>query len=263
VADVYNFTGVSYFVGAKDHWLTGGLLSGGLWTVAFAALARWLRGVTNAGALTGAVSCFILFLAGGPGAFGALITVFALAWIATRFGYSRKQKLGIAERREGRNASQVIANLGIATTCAAMYVLAQGHLPGNSARGNAPWLLAMCAALSEAAADTVSSEVGQALGNRARLVTNWASVPAGTNGAVSLIGSLAGIAAAGIVSSVCLLGGLLPDRGLGISVGAAVLGMVVDSFLGASLERRQLLGNNSVNFVSTLSAALSAWLLSP
>ena len=209
-----------------------------------------MRGVTNSGALVGAVSCLVLYLCAGPGAFVALIAVFALTWIATRLGYQRKQKLGIAERREGRKASQVLANLGVATACAALSVL--GHSRGF-------FLLAMAAALSEAAADTVSSELGQAFSEKARLITTWSSVPPGTDGAVSLAGTLAGVIAAGIVSSVCVLGGLMPPPWLAISAGAAVLGMVADSFLGAWLERRHLVNNDSVNFLSTLVAALAAF----
>ena len=233
------------------------LLLGGLLTLVFAALARWLRGVTNSGAVAGAVCCFVLYVGAGPTAVVGLIAVFALAWITTRLGYHRKQKLGVAERREGRNAFQVLANLGVATACAAVLILAQG-ISGN---GRIIWLVALSAALSEAAADTVSSEVGQALGEKPRLITSWKTVPAGTNGAVSLMGTLAGVAAAGIVSSVCFLGGLVPVHGLLVSVGSAVFGMVVDSFLGAVLERRGLLNNDSVNFLSTLvSAVASFWL---
>jgi uncharacterized protein (TIGR00297 family) len=236
-----------------DRWAIGGLL-----TLLFAALGRWVRGVTNGGALAGAVCCFFLYLGGGPGAFAALITVFALAWITTRLGYQHKQRLGIAERREGRDASQVLANLGVATVCAGIYALDHGKF----AHGKIVWLLAMSAALSEAAADTVSSEVGQALGEKARLITNWKTVPAGTNGAITLTGTLAGIASAAIVSSVCLLGGLVSLHWLPISVGAALLGMIMDSFLGAWLERRGLLNNNSVNFLSTLvTAVASSWLI--
>jgi len=249
VASVYDFTQLNDFTGLGDRWAIGGLL-----TLLFAGLARSVRGVTSAGAVAGAISCFVLYIGGGPGAFAALVTVFALAWITTRLGYQRKQSLGIAERREGRKASQVLANLGVATICATVYIL--------GAR-NFAWLLAMAAALSEAAADTVSSEIGQAFGREARLITSWKSVPAGTNGAVSLTGTLAGFAAAGIVSSVCVLGGLLPRNWLAVSVGAAILGMVADSFLGAWLERRGLLNNDSVNFLSTLVAAVaSSWLTS-
>ena len=48
----------------------------------------------------------------------------------------------------------------------------------------------MAAALSEAAADTTSSEVGQAFGKTARLVTTWSPVTPGTDGAVSLAGTM-------------------------------------------------------------------------
>jgi uncharacterized membrane protein len=42
---------------------------------------------------------------------------------------------------------------------------------------------------------------------------------------------------------------------MAISIIAAVAGMIADSFLGALLERRKLLNNDWVNFVSTLIAA--------
>jgi uncharacterized protein (TIGR00297 family) len=233
--------------GLSSRWAIGALLS-----VAFAGLALRMRGVTPSGAVAGTIVCFILYLGGSAGAFAGLVMVFALAWITTRLGYPRKQKLGIAERREGRKASQVVANLGVATGCAALYVFG---------RQQRVILLALAAALSEAAADTVSSEVGQAFGERARLITTWESVPPGTNGAVSVTGTLAGIAAAGIVTSVCVVGGLLPRQWLTISLGASVLGMLIDSFLGAWLERRRLLNNDWVNFLSTLAAAVIAYRL--
>jgi uncharacterized protein (TIGR00297 family) len=247
VTNVTDFSQFSDYGTSHGRWVIGGLF-----TLAFTLIARGMRGVTNGGALAGAVSCFVLYLCGGPGAFAALITVFALTWVTTRLGYQQKQKLGTAERREGRKASQVLANLGVATVCAALAVLG---------RSRGIFLLAVAAALSEAAADTVSSEMGQAFASQARLITNWSLVPTGTDGAVSLVGTVAGVLAAGIVSLVCVLGGLLSWQWLGISAGAAVMGMIADSFLGAWLERRQLVNNDSVNFLSTLVAALIAlWL---
>ena len=243
--DVDGLSQLSEVTASPGQWVLAGLL-----TLAFTLLARGMRGVTNAGALVGAASCLVLYLCAGPGAFVALVAVFALTWIATRLGYQRKQKLGIAERREGRKASQVLANLGVATGCAGLSVF--GHSRGF-------FLLAMAAALSEAAADTVSSELGQAFSEKARLITTWSFVPPGTDGAVSLAGTVAGVIAAGIVSSVCVLGGLMPPPWLAISAGAGVLGMVADSFLGAWLERRHLVNNDSVNFLSTLLAALAAF----
>jgi uncharacterized membrane protein len=69
------------------------------------------------------------------------------------------------------------------------------------------------------------------------------------------------VVAAVIVSSVCVVREALPRQWLATSAAAAVLGMIVDSFLGAWLERRHLINNDSVNFLSTLVAALAAFWL--
>lgn len=228
-----------------------------LWIVAivtamFAALARWVRGVSFSGAVAGAAVCFVLYAGVGLGAFIALVSVFALTWISTRFGYRRKQTLGTAEKLDGRNALQVLANLGVATSCAGLWALTAER---------SVLLLAFSAALSEAAADTVSSELGQARSANARLITTWEEVPAGTDGGVSCTGTLAGISAATVVSGVCVLARLVPMRWWGISIAAAIAGMIADSFLGAMLERRRLLNNDAVNFLGTLVAAGAAFLL--
>jgi uncharacterized protein (TIGR00297 family) len=221
-------------------------------TLAFAGLARFVRGVSFSGAIAGAVICLVLFASAGPGAFVALVSVFVLTWISTRLGYGQKLKLGTAQNREGRGAAQVLANLSISAVCAAVFAVTK----------NAAFLLATAAALSEAAADTVSSELGQAGSAKARLITSWKLVPAGTDGGVSVAGTLGGIAAALFVTLVCASVGMFPLKQTAASVMAALFGMIVDSYLGATLERRKLLNNNGVNFLGTLAAAGGALLLS-
>jgi uncharacterized protein (TIGR00297 family) len=220
-------------------------------TLLFAGLARWVRGVTFSGSIAGAVICFVLYAAGGPGAFLALVTVFVLTWLATRFGYKRKQRLGTAENRGGRTASQVLANLAIATVCAAASALTGRNL----------FLVAAVAALAEAASDTVSSEFGQARGNTARMITNWELVPAGTNGGISLVGTIAGVAAAAVIGAVSFLVGLISPQGVVVAWIGGIAGTMADSFLGATLERTGMMGNNGVNFTSTLIAAAVALFL--
>lgn len=217
-------------------------------TVIFAALGHLVRGVTRSGALAGAIVCFALFAGAGPGAFAALLTVFALTWTATRFGLSRKQRLGTAERGEGRTAAQVLANIGVAAFCAVLY----GFF------GTPLLLLAMTAALAEAAADTVSSECGQALSGNARLITTFELVPAGTDGGISLAGTLSGAVAATLVSTVTVFAGILLSRWLWIATLAGVLGMLIDSLLGTLCERRGWMGNDAVNFTGTAFAAVIA-----
>lgn len=222
-------------------------------TLVFATLARKLRGVSRSGAVAGVVVCFLLYAGAGAGAFAALVSVFVLTWLATRVGYQRKQRIGVAEPLNGRTATQVLANLGAAAACAAFFLLTR----------QAAFLAGIASALSEAAGDTVSSEVGQARGDYARLITNWERVAPGTDGGVTVTGTLAGIAAASLVSLICVLTRFLPVKWLGISVLAAVVGIITDSYLGALLERRGVLNNEAVNFLSTLIAAGLAMFLAP
>ncbi len=222
-------------------------------TVVFAGLGRGMRGVTTRGAVAGAAACFaILWGAGFPG-FAVLIAVFLLTWATTRIGYLHKQRLRIAEARIGRDERQVLANLGVAALCSLVHTFESHELR---------LLVAMGAALAEAAADTISSEIGQALGGAPRLITNWRQVPAGTDGGVTFAGTLAGSVGAVLVILVGALTGLFRWRFLPLCAAAAVAGMLVDSVLGATLERRNVLGNNAVNFISTAISAVLAFLFS-
>lgn len=217
-------------------------------SVGFAALAFSVGAVNRSGAVAGAMVSFLLCAGGGFAALTALIAVFILAWLTTKIGYQRKERIGAAEKIEGRDAFQVLANLGVAAGCAILYAL----------QGKAVFLLAVAASLSEAAADTVSSEIGQLSHEKARLITTWKAVPAGTDGGITVLGTVSGLAAAIVVSFVCAAGGMIPWNQAGIPILAAFCGTVADSFLGATFERRGLLSNDLVNFLGTLIAALIA-----
>jgi uncharacterized protein (TIGR00297 family) len=213
-------------------------------TVLFAAGARLLRSVTRGGALAGACVTLALWLASPP-AFAVLIAVFLLTAGATRLGYARKHRRGTAEAGDGRTASQVLANLLVATFAALLAQFAH----------QAVALAALAASLAEAACDTVSSEIGQAFSSRAYLITSFRRVEPGIDGGISVLGTLAGAAAALAVAAVAAAmqviawGWLLP-----VTL-AAIAGMLFDSLLGATLERRRWLNNNAVNLLGTASAA--------
>jgi uncharacterized protein (TIGR00297 family) len=221
-------------------------------TLLFAALGRVVRGVTTGGAVAGAAVCFALLWVAGLAGFAGLLTVFVLTWVATRFGYAHKQQLGTAEARAGRTALQVLANLGTSASCAVLYA---------TLWPDRRLLVAMAAALAEAAADTVSSELGQAVGGTPWLITTWQKVEPGTDGAVTLAGTMDGATAAIAVTLVFVLTRILSWRLFAVCAGAGVAGMIFDSLLGATLERRHWLGNNAVNFASTIVAAGLAFLL--
>lgn len=241
------FLTIQHAGSAQKLWIFGAT------SVVFAVFGRLIRGVTTGGAAAGAVVCFALLCGAGVGAFAGLLTVFLLTWISTRIGYASKQRLGTAEARAGRNALQVLANLGTAAGCALAFV---------TIWPDRRLLIAMAAALAEAAADTVSSELGQAIGGTPRLITTWQPVAAGTDGGLTIAGSIAGAVAACAVASVFGTTKILGWAVVPVCAVAGFAGMIFDSLLGATLERRRVLGNNAVNFFSTMVAALTALMIS-
>ena len=215
--------------------------------IGFAVVARSIGAVSDGGAVVGVLMAFILMLAAGLYGFVPLVTVFLLTVMTTRWGYARKQYLGVAERRRGRTASQVLANLCAAALCALPVI----WYPQTSD----VLLLAAMAALAEAAADTVSSEVGQATANSAYRITDFYQTPIGTNGAISLEGTLSGCIAASIVGWISAIVGVVSWQWTPVISIAGVAGMFLDSVLGATWENSGKMGNDAVNFVSTVFAA--------
>ncbi len=259
----------------ETHWWAIQAAQVAIWTLGLSALLgiiAWkLRSATPGAAFTGAaITASLMFSTAIVPYFPwrtALVPVallLALTAMATRAGRIRKEQLGTAEHRKGRTAAQVAANLGIAALLsndvAQTFQLDQPWLH-LKALAPAAVFTAGLAALAEAAADTVSSELGQLLSGTPRIITSLRVAEPGTDGAISLGGTAAGILAAGSVA----LAGVLALGGDGSMFAIAwiggTFGLFFDSLLGATLERRGWLNNNGVNFLSTLSAALCALLL--
>lgn len=228
----------------RGHFLASWILPL-LLSVGFAVLVWMLRAATRPAAAIGLVICMVLSEPRRAGAgmntaaLAALIALFVLTFAATRFDRAKKEWNKLAERRGGRRASQIVANLGVAGLCAAM-----------------GWHAGCIAALAEAAADTVSSEIGQAVGGRAWMITTGRRVAAGTDGGVSAAGTVAGVLAASVVVGVGGIHGALQAPQALLVFAAACAGLAFDSLLGATMERRGWMGNDLVNFSSTLFAAL-------
>jgi uncharacterized protein (TIGR00297 family) len=116
-------------------------------------------------------------------------------------------------------------------------------------------LVGAMAALAEAAADTASSEIGQATARAAYMITDFRPASIGTNGAVSVAGTLAGCVAACLVAWVAAAFGVVSWNWTPLIALAGIGGMFFDSVLGATWENRGRMGNDAVNFVSTVFAA--------
>jgi uncharacterized protein (TIGR00297 family) len=248
-------------VQAVIAWQDGRVLAslevqGMLLCFVLACLVIELKAATPAAAVVGGVICFDMTLAASPMStrltetlLPALITLFLLTFAATHIGHARKSALGLAEPRQGRAINQIIANLGAAS------LVAMGHQVVPSG-------LQVCIAmLASATADTVASELGPLLPGRTVLLTSWRRVARGTDGGISLGGTLSGIAAAAVVVTVGTRSLDLHMHSAECAFASAVTGFLADSLLGATLERRGRIGNDMVNFLSTCVAGLTAMLI--
>ena len=213
----------------------------------FAGLAYALAMVSRGGALGGLVVGTAIYASLGPGGFAVLALFVIGGSTLTRIGYRRKERSGAAEARGGRRgARNAAANCGVAVACALLAALT----------GSGDFAAAFVASLGAAFADTSESEVGGLARRTPRLITNLRKVPPGTDGAISMPGTLAGVAAAGLTALLGLALGLVDGSAAMFLVAcASFLGTVADSLAGALAPR---LGNELTNVLCTLVAALLA-----
>jgi uncharacterized protein (TIGR00297 family) len=215
-----------------------------------AAAGYRAKTVTVSGALCGALLGTIVLVCTGWEGWLLLLLTFAAAVLTSRMGLRRKEHLGIAEARGGRRgAGNAFANTGIAAIAALMAVLTYAHEPA---------LLAFTAALVAGASDTVASEIGKAWGRRTLLLTTLRPVPPGTDGAMSLEGTLAGIGSAALLALAAFALGLITLPLTLVVVAAATAGALVESALAAILEHRGVVNNDVLNVVNTAVAAFAA-----
>ena len=229
--------------------LTGLLINAAIAGVAWRA--RWMD-------LAGAVSAVVIGVAitiglGLPG-LAVMVAFFVIGTAATKLGYRIKAARGIAQEKGGaRGWRNAWANGGVP----AFLALLAGAATARPGAGGLALLLtvAYAAAVAPAAADTCSSEVGKAYGRRTFLITTLRPVKPGTEGAISLEGTLGGLAGGAVVGAVGALVGLYPLSCAVIVAAAGLLGSLAESVMGTVAERKGWMGNDLLNAFNTAAGA--------
>ena len=98
--------------------------------------------------------------------------------------------------------------------------------------------------------DSASGELGQAFKGKSYLLIPFKKVPIGTDGAVSLIGTLLGLLC-GIIY-IFGIGLILKIDYLLIILIISFLGSLIDSIIGGTLQRKGLINNNQNNLLTTI-----------
>ena len=181
---------------------------------------------------------------------------FLLGSALTFVGIEQKEAEGIAEERSGiRGAGNVWGSALTATICA----IATLFYPFPTQQ---LFVLGYVASFCTKLADTTASEVGKAYGKTTYLITTLKPVPRGTEGAVSLEGTITGVFASVVLAVIAWIIGLISPLGVIWCVIAAFVATTIESLIGATLESRfDWLTNDLVNFINTVIGAIAAIIL--
>ena len=197
----------------------------------------------------GSLAAFFLglvtYMSLGFGGFMVLLSLHVIGAITTRIGMRDKRKRRI-EQEKIRSVDNILAN-GLAPVLGAfLYFVAKNN--------NILFYVGFVGAIAAATADTTSSEIGQLSTMKPRLITSWKEVEAGTDGAITLLGNFAAVVASVIVVSIALIFGVSGVRQMPLIISVVIGGFVgttFDSLLGATFEQSEIIGNNTVNLLST------------
>jgi len=208
------------------------------------------RSVDVSGAVGGWSLGTIIIVCGGWHLYVVLLAFFIIGTAATKLGYRRKAQRGLAQEKGGRrDFSHAFSNVGMAAVLAIV-----SSMSDHSFR----FWLAAAAALATATADTTASEVGQLIGRRAFLPLTLKRVPVGTEGAISIEGTLAGIVAGFIVAIIATTDAWL----VALMTLCAFAGSYLESLAGSwNRHRAEPVPNGALNFFNTAAGAAFMLLL--
>ena len=189
-----------------------------------------------------------------------MIFYFLAGSAVTRIGMKEKEAAGIAEQRSGmRGPENVWGSALVGAICAlAIYALAVAPFAWTPT-AIFLLLLAYVASISTKLSDTFATEIGKAYGKRTFLITTLKPVERGTEGAVSLEGTLAGVVGSALLAGVGWAVGLITPIDVLYCLIAAFIATTIESLIGATIEAKvPWLTHDVVNIINTLIGAIAA-----
>jgi uncharacterized protein (TIGR00297 family) len=204
-----------------QYWIVGSVVGG---ITAF--LTYKLRSLTLAASLEAAV--IVLCACAFGGWFGLVFLLSAYLTIALVDRVLKKRPAQDISKKHGpRDFVQVAANGLPATVCIALF----------AATGKHAFLMGFAAALTEALADSVASDVGVLSKKDPISLCRFRPVPRGLSGGVSLLGTAASFAAT-VFCAAIYLAFFRSLAGAGLLVLCGNLGCLIDSLLGDLLQEK-------------------------
>lgn len=263
----------------SNPWLVAIALNTFLLAIATLAPKKLL---TPAGQLHGWLLGVIIWGSLGWQGYAVVMFYFLVGSGVTRIGKAQKEAEGIAEKRSGARGPENVWGSALTATLCAVAVLAlsifgdTGGIFGDTGKMPVPQdailpvsqgvisllLLGYAASFCTKLSDTCASEIGKAYGKHTFLITTLQPVPRGTEGAVSLEGTIAGIVGSILIAFVSWAVGVIDLTGIVFCVVAAFIATNIESVIGATVQSKfEWLTNEVVNFFNTLIGAIAAIVL--
>jgi uncharacterized protein (TIGR00297 family) len=223
-----------------DPWLVAIVLNT---TLAIVGLLLPKKPLTNWGLVHGWFLGVLLWGCLGWQGFLVMFSYLVLGTGVTYIGKDIKEAKGIAEKRSGaRGPENLWGSAVIGVLCALGYTFYPHPW----------WLLGYVASISTKLSDTCASEIGKAYGKSTFLITNFQPVPPGTEGAISLEGTTAGIVGSLLMAGVGWGVNFIHDWEVAICALSALVATTLESLIGATLQNKYAwLTNEVVNGINT------------
>jgi len=256
------------------------IVAGLVFIFVLGAVAYKAKAIDATGALTGGVISFLAFIAGGFAWLFVIVAFFAISSVLTRFRYDYKQSLGSAQEKGGvRSWTNTLANGLVAGLAAIAEIVTHQDV----------FIVAFLGTIAAAMSDTVATEIGLLSKSKPRSIVHLKKfVEPGTSGGVTLMGELACLTSALVITAIGNLLGILSGsyRNLSAAALSVILGAIIatnfDSLLGGTIQGRnrcvvcgartealthhgkptesvsgsRFLDNNAVNLLGTLTGAI-------
>jgi uncharacterized protein (TIGR00297 family) len=195
--------------------------------VLLASVVGWLAfragALTSGGALAATVLGTLTFGFGGINAALLLIFFFVTSSLLSRFRRKQKEAFLLGFAKGGcRDASQVVANGGVALICMCLYAWNGSRFP----------LMGFVGAIAVATADTWATEIGVLSREQTRSILTGRVVLRGTSGGVTALGMSASLVGAAVIGGLGYF--VLQDlRSIPLGLLGGIVGAIFDSLLGA------------------------------
>jgi uncharacterized protein (TIGR00297 family) len=196
-----------------------GVVVGGVIVILLAWFVRSRNWLDQTGSLAALWIAAILWMSGGWKALSAPVFLLVVGSVTGKL-------IRPNHASEKRTAQQVFSNGLIGVVLYMLYGMT----------GQFHWLLLAWSSFAISVCDTISSEVGVAVGGRTYNALTLRSMQPGLSGGISLAGTAGGLAA--LLLLVLFVGGILPVSPIQLLwvLGTGFIGMLVDSILGSKWQ---------------------------